>query len=205
MSSRALFILLTLLMPCCTVAKNLEECGRKNETPGWQIIKDVSHSNDWRVLRLSYPLVTSQLIIAAMYGDDISVRKIMATKQSEEDMANALYVASSMGRLSTIRTLIKSGISPNIEKENGFTALYAASQYGCPETIAHLVSLGANVNFHTHARYSVLISAIDTEQYRAARELIDNGYHASSEEKLGIKRALHRDGRDAVYKSLFEK
>ena len=68
-----------------------------------------------------------------------------------------------------------------------------------------ILNLGENVNFHTRARYSVLISAIDTSQYRAAQELIDHGYYVSSEEKLGIKRALHYSGRDDMYKSLFEK
>lgn len=203
MNNNLLFVTLALLIPCCAMAHNSEECRRKNETPGWQIINDSSHSDDWHVLRRKYPLVTSQLILAAIHGDDDSIQNLMASKPSKNDMANALYVASSMGRLSTIKALVKSGASPNLEIETGFTALYAASQYGCSKTISLLVRLGANVNLHTHARYSVLMSAIDNEQYLAAEVLIDHGYHASDEEKSGIRRVLHHYGHDAIYRRLF--
>lgn len=65
---------------------------------------------------------------------------------SQDNLSTPLLIASSFGRIETVKALLKSGVNINEVNKYGEFPLYFAAQYGKTTTVKTLLENGADIN-----------------------------------------------------------
>lgn len=125
------------------------------------------------------------LVQAALFGYSDVVEKLATDKSLIIEQGNdALYWAASMGRINTIKVLLKKGVNVNAAVKNDLTPIYSAVENGEIATACFLIKSGANVNHRSKLRfYSLMHFALLTRNPDVPRLLIENGFTFNSKDQ----------------------
>ena len=95
-----------------------------------------------------------------------------AAKEEDEATLSPLEVAAAHGKVDIIDLLAQNNATID---QNNNTALMAAAKFGQTESIEKLIKLGANVNHQNNIGYTASIMAIQCNQIKALKILIEHG------------------------------
>ncbi|CAG8677594.1 4584_t:CDS:2 [Cetraspora pellucida] len=95
---------------------------------------------------------------------------------------NNIWVAAGDGDIERVKVLLSTGISPNIQDQNGYTPLAAATSYNHIELVEFLLSQGADINLPDHDGDTALHLV---ETVEMAQKLLDLGADPFSTNSVG--------------------
>jgi uncharacterized protein len=128
----------------------------------------------------------SDVADAAMRGDKVAVRKLIAAKAdvnaAQADGATALHWAVYRGDRELVTELIRAGANPKAANREGSTPMWLASVNGDAVIIASLLEGGADANEKLPLGRSPLMIASRTGNVDAMKVLIDHGADVNAKE-----------------------
>jgi len=104
-------------------------------------------------------------LYAAAQGDHVRCLELLyaagADPNQTQDITNvsAIYVASSLNKVGSVRSLVGKGANVNLEDSSGCTPLHAACKKGWVEVTGFLIASGAKVNHISRDGITALLMA----------------------------------------------
>lgn len=128
------------------------------------------------------------LLMQAFYRGRRTLAEAIAARKVELDV----FEASTLGRLDTLRALLRDRISARAFSADGFTALHFACYFGQPEAARLLLDNGAAADAVARNPMQVmpLHSAASSRNVEAARLLLDRGAPVNARQNGGYT-AIH--------------
>ncbi len=109
-------------------------------------------------------------------------------RRRQKKLTRRLVFAASLGRTAAVRTVLRSGLDPELPDADGTTALYAASVHGAADTVRVLLRAGALPD--TESRFvtegTPLCGAAAWGHVDTVRELLAHGADPNLREDLGM-------------------
>ncbi|CAG8696305.1 ankyrin repeat-containing domain protein [Gigaspora rosea] len=109
-----------------------------------------------------------------------------------------IWVAAGDGNIERVKALISTGISPNIQDQNGYTPLAAAVSYNHIELVEFLLSQGADINFPDHDGDTVLHLVETVEMTQKLLDLGADPFFTNSDGKTPAQVAFEEEHFDVA-------
>ncbi|MFI7318794.1 ankyrin repeat domain-containing protein [Streptomyces venezuelae] len=121
-------------------------------------------------------------------------------RRKQKKLTRRLVWAAAVGDTHTVRTVLRTGIDPELPEADGTTALYAASVHGAASTVRALLRAGALPDTESRGLTdgTPLCGAAAWGHVATVRELLAHGADPNLREDLGTGRAPLRWARDGA-------
>ncbi|MGB2579161.1 ankyrin repeat protein [Elusimicrobium simillimum] len=125
------------------------------------------------------------LLLAAEVKNNSIVERLIARGAIAGAKTDNLFYFITKKNVVGVTAMLKSGISPNVTNNSGFTPLYMAASLGEAEMVQWLLSYRANINAAASDGSTALIGAARYKKPQVVELLLDKGANIDAQNKKG--------------------